>query len=141
MTDFRIHRQLLEDCHTAGIAGVCTVLLHKNSMVPWFILVPDTRATDIFELDVDTRCRVMSECHSIAGYIKNTMGYQKLNFAGIGNIVPQLHLHVIGRREGDACWPSPVWGNLQAFKSYDDEGLALIQRDLSALFGHGEPER
>ena len=49
---------------------------------------------------------------AVAAFVKNTLGWPKVNFGAIGNLVPQLHLHVVGRRPGDACWPAPVWGNL-----------------------------
>ena len=58
------------------------------------------------------------------------LGYEKVNFAGLGNVVPAMHLHVIGRRVGDACWPRPVWGNLPDGESYAPARLREWQARL-----------
>lgn len=90
----------------------------KNSGLPWFILVPDTFLTDVLDLDATELQAVLTDCAAISDFIKNTLGYHKVNFAGLGNLVPQMHLHIIGRAEGDACWPQPVWGRLPEAGDY-----------------------
>jgi diadenosine tetraphosphate (Ap4A) HIT family hydrolase len=126
MADFTIHRQLLADCHYVGKLRLCHVLLHKNAVLPWFILVPETEVSDLLDLADDLRHMAVDEAAALARFIKNTLGYRKINFASIGNVVRQLHLHVVGRSDGDPCWPAPVWGNLGAARQYSSAELNRI---------------
>ncbi len=128
-----IHPQLLTDCHHLGRLTACELLLHRNDRLPWFILVPDTTLADILDLPVTQREAVMADCAAVSGFIKGMLAYPKVNFAGLGNVVPQMHLHVIGRREEDACWPQPVWGNLPDGEAYDEPRLRDWQRQLSQV--------
>jgi len=59
-----------------------------------------------------------------------TLSYPKINFAGIGNVVPQLHLHIIGRRADDPCWPAPIWGQLIESREYSAARLWEISNLL-----------
>ena len=130
-----IHPQLLADCHHLGRLTVCELLLNRNDRLPWFILVPDTELVDILDLPVSQRGAVLADCAEVSGFIKQVLGYPKVNFAGLGNLVPQMHLHVIGRREGDACWPQPVWGNLPGGGAYDEARLREWQCELARVAG------
>lgn len=138
-----IHPQLLEDCHTLGTMPAGPLLLHRNAVVPWFILVPDTDRQDLLDLDPDSLATVIADCRSVSGFLKEYLGFPKVNFAGLGNVVPQMHLHIIGRRDGDPCWPQPVWGNLATEAAYDDATLSDWQRQLRARIGldAGDGER
>ena len=109
MSDFEIHPQLLADCHRLGRLEFCHVLLNRNAVLPWFILVPETAVTDLLDLPETERTAALHEAAIIGQWIKRHFGYGKINFAAIGNVVPQLHLHVVGRKPGDRCWPAPVW--------------------------------
>jgi diadenosine tetraphosphate (Ap4A) HIT family hydrolase len=133
MAAFEIHSQLLADCHRLGKFRFCHVLLHKNGMVPWFILVPQTDVTDLLDLPEPSRNTVMTETAAVSEFVRKTLGWPKVNFAAIGNVVPQLHLHVVGRKPGDACWPAPVWSNLTETREYSavelDNIIELLQRD------------
>jgi diadenosine tetraphosphate (Ap4A) HIT family hydrolase len=129
----RIHQQLLADCHHLGSLGASEVLLNRNAALPWFILVPDTRIADLLDLPQDHRDLVMADCAAVSGFIKQSLGYAKVNFAGLGNVVPQMHLHIIGRREDDPCWPNPVWGNLPAGRQYEHVELLGWQADLQKM--------
>jgi diadenosine tetraphosphate (Ap4A) HIT family hydrolase len=114
-----IHQQLLEDCHHLGCLPATDVLLHRNAALPWFILVPDTRLGDFLDLPEEHRSAVLNDCASVSAFIKQVLGFEKVNFAALGNVVPQMHLHVIGRHRADPCWPQPVWGNLHAREEYE----------------------
>jgi diadenosine tetraphosphate (Ap4A) HIT family hydrolase len=118
-----IHPRLLDDCHCLGRLPHSALLLQRNAALPWFILVPRTELEDVLDLPGDLLLEVVTEAATIAAFIKRELGYDKVNFAGLGNVVPQMHLHVIGRRPGDACWPQPVWGNLPDGGSYAPELL------------------
>jgi diadenosine tetraphosphate (Ap4A) HIT family hydrolase len=130
LLQFQIHQQLLADCHYLGKLSLCHVLLNKNSTVPWFILVPETDATDFLDLPDSQRAQIMDECVQISRWIKQHYSISRINFGAIGNIVPQLHLHVIGRSINDACWPKPVWGNLDVHKDYSTDDIKLIRQQL-----------
>ena len=126
----QLHPQLLNDCHILGKLKACYLLLNKNAALPWYILVPETDSASLFDLPSDQREQIMDECTRIAGWIKQHHGISRINFGVIGNIVQQLHLHVIGRHENDACWPRPVWGNLDTTQEYTSEELTIIKSQL-----------
>lgn len=133
MEPSQIHPQLLADCHNLGSLPATQVLLHRNAALPWFILVPDTRMSDVLDLADEHRKMVMTDCAGISAFIKQTLGFDKVNFAGLGNVVPQMHLHVIGRRSDDDCWPQPVWGNLPDGGEYPRATLLAWQADLQKM--------
>ncbi len=135
MENFSIHERLLADCHQLGRLPVCHVLLHRNATLPWFILVPETTATDLLDLAAGLRDRAMAEAAAVSAFVKDDLGYPKVNFGAIGNLVPQLHLHVIGRRPGDACWPAPVWGHLAETSAYTRQDLDRLISGLEAACG------
>ena len=132
MTEFEIHPCLLADCHRLGRLGVCHLLLHRNASLPWFILVPETAVADLLDLEPLAREVALDACAQVSAYIKAEFRVPKVNFAAIGNLVPQLHLHVVGRTPGDPCWPAPVWGNLDAGPEYSPVQIGAITAALSA---------
>ncbi len=73
----------------------------------------------------------MDEAAIVARFIKNEFAVSKINFAAIGNIVPQLHLHVVGRRADDPCWPAPIWGNLVEADDYSAGRIATLAATLA----------
>jgi len=131
----RIHPQLLADCHYLGALPVCDVLLNRNAAVPWFILVPDTQLNDVLDLPPEQGRAVFSECAVVSAFIKRELAWPKVNFAGLGNVVPQMHLHIIGRSDSDACWPKPVWGALPEGELYQAEVLNEWQDGLVEFAG------
>jgi diadenosine tetraphosphate (Ap4A) HIT family hydrolase len=135
MAQFKIHQQLLRDSHCLGKFPISHVLLHKNAVLPWFILVPETNMTDLLELPNDLRRLTMREAAVISAFIKEALGFAKVNFASIGNVVPQLHLHVVGRRPGDLCWPAPVWGHLRESRDYSSAELRQLSKRLQRYLG------
>lgn len=130
-----IHPRLLEDCHVLGQLELCSVLLHRNSSVPWFILVPDVAAEliELHQLDPEARRRLDAELDLVAKFTTARFDVAKLNVAAIGNIVPQLHVHIIGRRPDDPCWPGVVWGRLPAGPAWPDATLVALADELAAL--------
>ncbi len=133
MEQAHIHPQLLADCHHLGRFLASDVLLHRNAAIPWFILVPDTRLEDVLDLPDEHRQAVLAECVAVSAFIKQVLGFDKVNFAGLGNVVPQMHLHIIGRHKGDPCWPQPVWGNLPEGKTYATGRLREWQGELAKM--------
>ena len=130
-----IDPRLLQDCHVIGSLESGTLLLSHNAALHWFILVPDSKLHDVLDLPREQAGQVFTDCAAVSDYIKNGLGYPKVNFAGLGNQVPQMHLHIIGRRTGDACWPDPVWGNLHHTGVYTSEKLQDIRSGLAQSAG------
>ena len=135
MPHFQIPDQLLQDCHHLGGLPASELLLNRNAALPWFVLVPMTTLRDVLDLPEEIRHTVLGECAAVSAFIKQVLGYDKVNFAGLGNVVPAMHLHVIGRRVGDACWPQPVWGNLPEGKTYTRSSLLEWQAGLVERIG------
>lgn len=131
MTNFSLSPQLQKDCFVLGKLGDSQLLLLNNALVPWFILVPHTDVTELFELDDETRLGLVRDSDTLAGFIKRTLGCDKINVASIGNVVNQLHMHVIGRRRDDFCWPGVVWGSEER-EAYSDEAVMKIVASLLA---------
>ena len=133
MTAIQVHPQLLADCHCLGRLDHCHVLLHKNALLPWFILVPETTVERFARSARGYENRSDERGGADWAVYQDRLGYPKINFAAIGNVVPQLHLHVVGRRAGDACWPAPVWGHLTEASEYLPSQLEAI----ASLLGQG----
>ena len=130
MVGHKIHPQLIEDCHVLGERDGGTLLLHRNAAVPWFILVPDTDREELLQLPTEQLTTVMRDAACIADYIRERFQLEKVNVAALGNVVPQLHLHLVGRRPGDPCWPRPVWGNLEQSAEWPEETVAEFRNAL-----------
>lgn len=131
-----IHERLCADAHILGRFQHSTVLLHRNAHVPWLMLVPECDETEFLALATGLREQLLDESARLAAFVQAHFGSPKINFAAIGNIVPQLHLHVVGRDPGDICWPAPVWGHVPETKSYSeaDVNLAIaVLREQYAL--------
>jgi diadenosine tetraphosphate (Ap4A) HIT family hydrolase len=134
MPDFTLHPQLAADTVAVGDLALCRVLLSKDANYPWLILVP--RRSDIVELidltAVD-RAALSAEIDAAARALKATVPCDKLNVAALGNMVPQLHVHIIARRHGDPAWPKPVWGAVPAIAynpAIRDGFVMALQRAL-----------
>lgn len=126
-----LHPQLLADCHRLGAMASGELLLSRNANLHWFILVPDTDLADLLDLPPPQLQRVLADCQRLSHWLKQVQGYPKVNFAGLGNVVPQMHLHVVGRDELDRCWPQPIWGNLPPGPLWQPVVLDLIRRELN----------
>ncbi len=130
-----IDETLSRDTHLLGRFPHSTVLLHRNATVPWVILVPDGEATEFLDLAEPLRTSLLGEAARCATLIRAFFGSTKINFAAIGNVVPQLHLHVVGRTPDDTCWPLPVWGHLRAQREYPREMLDSIADAFESVPG------
>lgn len=126
---FTLHPQLQQDCYALGTLNECTLLLHKNALVPWFILVPHTQVNEIFKLQPSQQTQLQNTINLLAHFVEIQFDTDKLNIATIGNIVPQLHVHIIGRFKNDFCWPNPVWGQADS-TPYTTDNLQLIEKNI-----------
>ncbi|MEE4280041.1 MAG: HIT family protein [Halieaceae bacterium] len=125
-----LHPQLASDCHQLGRLASGRLLLHRNASLHWFLIVPDTEERDLLDLGERARNQLLADAASLHRYLKDALAYPRVNVGALGLVVPQLHLHVVGRREDDPCWPAPVWGRLPDGPSYGDEELARLRTDL-----------
>ena len=126
MPSFALHPQLQADCHRLGRLPATHLLLHRNGAVPWLILVPETDQANLLDLPTAHRDAVLADCTRVSDALR-TLGYPRINVAWIGNLVPQLHIHIIGRRPGDACWPRPVWGHLEERRDWAESEIAALR--------------
>ena len=110
MKSFQLDAQLQQDCLVLGELERSLLLLMNNALLPWFILVPKTDKTELYELADDVQADVWAEINTVSKFVKDEFCIDKLNVAAIGNVVQQLHIHVIGRQHDDYCWPGVVWG-------------------------------
>ncbi len=133
MTKFTLHPDLARDTVFVAELDVCRVLLMNNAAFPWLILVPQVEgAYELFDLDDEEYDMVMQEVRAVAEELSALTGADKMNIAALGNVTPQLHIHVIARFAGDAAWPKPVWGN--GGEPYDKDELAEMLRRMQTIF-------
>ncbi len=133
---FVLDSRLAADTFLVGDLPLCRVLLMNDSRFPWLILVPRRAGlTEIHDLPVADRALLIEEAARTGETLKDLAGAQKINTAALGNMVAQLHVHVIARFAGDAAWPGPVWGVGKA-RPYDEAAAdGLIANLLGALEG------
>jgi diadenosine tetraphosphate (Ap4A) HIT family hydrolase len=125
-----LHSQLKKDTIDIGDLPLSRVLVIKDANYPWLLLVPRREAAvEIIDLDEVEQAQLMTEISRTARALKDVTRCDKLNIAALGNLVPQLHVHVIARRASDAAWPRPVWGTIAPLAHDAEE----VQNFISAL--------
>ncbi|UYG07445.1 HIT domain-containing protein [Halomonas sp. M4R1S46] len=132
MSNFEPDARLVEDSYPVTELPLCQLRLMNDARFPWLLLVPRrTAVSEVFELDEAEQRQLWREATLVGRALKEGFGGDKLNIATLGNMVPQLHLHVILRRRDDAAWPGPVWGHGEA-EAYDLDALAAMRDRLLA---------
>lgn len=112
---FELHPRLAQDTLEVGDLPLCRVLLMDDLAYPWCILVPQrTAIREIHHLDPSDQLQLLQEISGVSAAMESAFNADKMNVAALGNVVPQLHLHIIARFEADPVWPAPVWGKLPA---------------------------
>ena len=135
MAKFDLDPQLGADTMEIGDLYLCRVLLMNDVRYPWLILVPaKPDLTEIGDLSRNDRIFLSDEIETVSAVLTKLYNPLKLNVGALGNIVRQLHIHIIGRTECDPAWPGPVWGHSPA-EAYSDEALQLRMTDLSKALG------
>jgi diadenosine tetraphosphate (Ap4A) HIT family hydrolase len=132
--NWSLHPQLAADTVAIGDLALSRVLLSKDANYPWLILVPRSPgASEIIDLAEPEQAQLMSEIAVASRALKAVTTCDKLNVAAIGNVVPQLHVHVVARRRDDPAWPKPIWGAV-APRTYDraamDQFVAALRHAL-----------
>ena len=134
---FALHARLAAETAAVTRLALSRVLLMNDARVPWLILVPERPGvTELHALPPAERALLMEEIALASAVLERLYRPDKLNVGALGNLVPQLHVHVIGRFRSDAAWPGPLWGSGPALP-YDPARLAAERERLRAAFAQG----
>jgi len=130
---FALDQRLQQDTLVIGDFPLCRLLLSNDSNYPWFILVPRINGiSEVFHLDVADQQKLWEETTGLAQLLNDGLGADKMNIGALGNVVSQLHVHVIVRKRDDAAWPAPVWGKHPA-RPYTQEQVVALRARLREL--------
>lgn len=134
---FVLDPRLEAETSVLGELGLCKVLLMDDARFPWIVLVPKRAGlVEIIDLGSADLVRLIEEIATASGVLEAATSPHKLNVAALGNVVRQLHVHIIARFENDAAWPSPVWGKGERVP-YQPVARAEFSGKLRAGFGFG----
>ncbi|WP_440812788.1 HIT domain-containing protein [Pseudomonas syringae] len=130
---FVLDSRLQQDTLPIGDFPLCRLLLSNDTNYPWFILVPRRAdVSEVFQLEAADQLQLWQETTELSRVLKEAFDADKLNVAALGNVVSQLHMHVIVRKRSDIAWPAPVWGKHPAV-AYTDKQFVEICRQLRPL--------
>lgn len=131
---FELHPRLAADTLPVIDWPLCRILLMNDARYSWLILVPRREGIrEVHELEADDCLQLMTEISAASGTLGTAVRQDKINIGALGNLVPQLHIHVIARRHDDPAWPGPVWGHGEAVAYGEREATALTERLRQAL--------
>lgn len=134
MTEFVLDARLAAAGVPALDLPLSRVLVMDDVRWPWLILVPRRAGmVEMFDLDPADRMMLTEELAMAGSQLKTVTGCKKVNIANLGNVVPQLHIHVIARTEADPAWPGPVWGKGEAVP-YKAEALEAFVQSVRQMF-------
>ena len=130
---FKIDKKFLKSSHHIIELKLCSIRLHDNSKFPWVILIPKrNKITDISDLNSKDQILLMKEIVFVSKIMKKLFKTSKLNIEKIGNMVPQLHIHVIARSKKDSSWPLSVW--VVKGKNYTKAALYIVMQKVRKAF-------
>ncbi|MBE9526741.1 MAG: HIT family protein [Proteobacteria bacterium] len=129
---FKLDSRLANDCIMVSESEQFCLLLMDNSLVSWFILVPKIDKTELYLLDEALQSQIFEKINLLSRILINDFKADKLNVASIGNIVEQLHIHVVGRYQSDPYWPGVVWGESKK-KAYTAKEVKKIKIQLESI--------
>ena len=129
----KVSKSFLKDSHLIAELKLCSIRLIDNAKFPWIILIPKRKnITDISELNSKDQMLLMKEIVHCSKLMKKIFKTKKLNVEKIGNVVPQLHIHIIARSKNDSSWPLSVW--VVEKKNYSKKKIIVILQKLKKLF-------
>ena len=132
MLEFTLHPRLEGDTTVVADWTLSRVLAMNDARYPWLVLVPRrAELTEMHDLPASDRAVLMEEIARASAALKSLTGAAKINVGALGNLVPQLHIHVVARNPGDFAWPGPVWGQGTA-QPYEPATLAAFVAELRA---------
>ncbi len=140
-TEFRLDPGIARMTSPVAALGISDLLLMEDSRFPWLLLVPRRAgATELIDFDAAERGALMEEIAAASTALKAATSCDKLNVAAIGNVVAQLHIHVVARFHGDLAWPRPVWG-FGAAVAYEAERRDKLVGTIRTLLPPADPHR
>jgi len=130
---FSLHPRLSAGGHLLGHRDGCQILLKNNALFPWLLIVPevDEHIEDLHQLSPEQFPAVTQLIRDASLFLTDHFQPSKLNVACIGNIVRQMHIHIVGRSESDPAWPGTVWAS-EAKKPYNPEAISNIRNAARA---------
>jgi len=129
-----LHPALANDTSPVHTTQYSQILLMDDSRWPWFILVPiQPGINELHDLNDDQRSAFMADVNHVSRVLQNTTGCRSVNVAMLGNVVSQLHCHVVARETDDPAWPKPVWG-FENRISYADKWPESLTRAMRSSF-------
>ena len=132
--DWHLHAQLAQDTHPVAHLALSELRLMDDANHPWLIVVPRVvDAMELIDLDAAQQAALLQEINLASHALRAVFKPHKLNVAALGNVVPQLHVHVIARFPDDIAWPRPVWGTASAQPYTTEAMVARIQLLQGAL--------
>ncbi|MGL6215931.1 HIT domain-containing protein [Billgrantia desiderata] len=136
MSSVELDERLVRDSYPVAELPLCQLRLMDDTRFPWLILIPRREGvSEVFDLDEADQRQLWHEASEMGRMLKAMTRADKINVANLGNVVAQLHVHVVARRQADAAWPGPVWGQGEA-QPYDlDELASMRDRLLAQLDG------
>ena len=136
---FELHERLKKDTFPVAPLDVSLLLLMNDRSLPWFILVPQRESIrELDELSREDRAAVMEEVALLSQVLRHLYNPDKINVGALGNLVPQLHVHVLGRYQTDRAWPGPIWGTGPPAPYTQEEADAVCARVREALTEYGK---
>ena len=136
MTVTELDYRLEQDCIKLGTIDKNLLLLMNNSLIPWLVIVPSNsidKSTNsiIVEFDLlpsEQQIVLLKQINQLSAFLRKYFPVDKINIASIGNVVSQLHIHVVGRSTSDYCWPDVVWGNNKQTPWEEQQLVELIKK-------------
>ncbi len=139
MNSFQLDARLADDSIFITTLPLCQIRLINDRRWPWLILVPMVQdAVEIHDLTEAEQSQIATETSHIAAALKAHTNCTKINTGALGNIVRQLHIHVIARNEGDPNWPGPAWGYGERVEYRESELAGIVKTIQKALAGSAE---
>ncbi|PPR08405.1 MAG: hypothetical protein CFH44_01097 [Proteobacteria bacterium] len=132
---FKLDARLENDTIELGKIEFIKVLMSKDNNYPWLILVPEIAdATELFDLNTQQQQLLMQTITKISKDMQVEFSADKINVGALGNVVKQLHIHIVARFETDIAWPGPIWGQHPA-KPYTQEQLEAQINKMKEMLG------
>lgn len=131
---FELDERFVRDSEFVISLGLCQLRLQNDRRWPWLVMIPQrSGVSEVFELSPLDQTMLTFEMNLVAKTLKEVTGAQKINVGALGNIVRQLHVHIIARDEGDPNWPGPVWGYGSSEPYADDIRQAFVAKLMDAF--------
>ncbi len=127
--DSRLKNDTFEVCEYLD----CKVLVMNNEILPWVVIVPFTDKTEWYQLDDSVQYNINTIINKLSKMLVSEYKVDKLNVATLGNVVQQMHIHVVGRYITDSAWPDPVWGNIESEEYGFDQKYQIINEIRDTL--------